>query len=1103
MKTGPRRKYLIIPVVVITGIIISFILFFMSKRLENRRLIADFELLADARSDAIQLSLQDHIFELYSLQSFFDASQSVNRQEFSTFVSVILPRHVGVISFDWVPRISDSNRGKFEEAIQKEGVGGFKIRDLGNEGKLSEAKPRPEYFPIYYSVPPESNPDILGFNLMSSEVRWQAMLKAVNDDAPIATPRIRSIRRGSDYACRLFLPVYRNGVIYNTKELRQQNLLGYISTLFLIKDTIDEALKGMKQAGIDVCLYDESAPSDDKLLYCHIENASLGNRKQGSNRGFIARSTFDFGGRKWRIVATPTEEFFAVRKFAGPWFVLFGSFILTFFLASYLFSILNRSAEIERLIEERTAELIKAKDKATLLYKVSPSAIFTVDKEMRIVSWNNKATEITGYTNEEVMGKQCFMFAEYPCKDKCGLYSDDASKPIIGQECTIKRKDGTMRIVTKNADFLKDEFGNVMGGIESFEDITERKLAENAIRIAFDMTHSILEKAPFGIFVVNKTGNIDYVNTRMIEISGSTYEQFKGMNILEVPTYKELGLDQKIRDVINSGESFFMGDVDYTSFYSKKKSIRNFTGMSFEEEGQRKALIFVEDVTAEKQAEQKLEEAAEEWKRTFDSISDMIFIQDIDSTILRANKAFLESIKSPAKDVIGKKCYQVMHNLDHPWPECPFEKTKQDKLTHTEEVHDKNIGIPLLVSTSPIFDNKGNLIGSVHISKDISDIIRAREELEKKNEELRKLDQLKSDFVSTVSHELRTPLSITKEGISLIIDGIPGAINEKQRKILSTAKDNVDRLARIINELLDISRIEAGKIEIRRESTSLNHIIETVITSFSLKTQEKNLELKLTMPERPVEIYIDPDKMIQVFTNFVDNAIKFTEKGAIEVSCIEKENEVECCVRDSGVGISAEDLPKLFDKFQQFGRTPGPGEKGTGLGLSIAKGIIDLHKGRIWVESEFGKGTKFYFSLPKYTYETLTKEYIDSGIDDSLKNHTKFSYIIVTAIDFNKISGEIEKNKLHEVLRDIEAAIRNSLRRSKDTTLKGEKEFGVFLYDCNRENALRVEGRIEQVIEDCLITHSLSGRLQFKFGCVTFPDQASNYEELSNIIRKE
>lgn len=259
----------------------------------------------------------------------------------------------------------------------------------------------------------------------------------------------------------------------------------------------------------------------------------------------------------------------------------------------------------------------------------------------------------------------------------------------------------------------------------------------------------------------------------------------------------------------------------------------------------------------------------------------------------------------------------------------------------------------LLCEMNPVKNAAKTVIGTVIILRDIT--------------KEKEIDAMKSEFVSTVSHELRTPLSITKEGISLVLDGITGEINEKQRKILLTSRDNMDRLARIINNLLDISKIESGKIELKREPIDMNALVSRVARSFESRIKSKGLDLKLDIADKSVMVYADSDKLIQVLTNLIGNACKFTQKGRIEVFCHDKDDKAECSVMDTGVGISPDDLSRVFEKFQQFTRIPGAGEKGTGLGLSIVKALVELHNGKIWAESTIGKGSKFSFSLPKYS----------------------------------------------------------------------------------------------------------------------------------------
>jgi len=242
-------------------------------------------------------------------------------------------------------------------------------------------------------------------------------------------------------------------------------------------------------------------------------------------------------------------------------------------------------------------------------------------------------------------------------------------------------------------------------------------------------------------------------------------------------------------------------------------------------------------------------------------------------------------------------------------------------------------------------------------------------ELEKKNQELKQLDDLKSEFINTVSHELRTPLTTIREVVSQILEGILGPTTPDQKEFLAICLQDVDRLKRIIDNLLDISKLEAGKVELKREEIDIVALAKGVIAIFSPKAASLNLELKGDFPSEKAIAYADKDSIIQVFTNLIGNAFKFCEKGYIQIGVADKPEQVECYVYDTGRGVSQDDLPKAFGKFQQFNRMDGPGEKGTGLGLSISKNIVELHNGKIWVESQLNAWTRFIFTLPKHNQE--------------------------------------------------------------------------------------------------------------------------------------
>ncbi|MCX5712158.1 MAG: ATP-binding protein, partial [Candidatus Omnitrophica bacterium] len=363
----------------------------------------------------------------------------------------------------------------------------------------------------------------------------------------------------------------------------------------------------------------------------------------------------------------------------------------------------------------------------------------------------------------------------------------------------------------------------------------------------------------------------------------------------------------------------------------------------------------------------------------------------------------------------------------------------------------------------------------------------------------KELDALKSEFVSTVSHELRTPLSITKEGVSLILDEIPGKINEKQRKILATSRDNMDRLARIINSLLDISKIESGKVELRRVPVDVKELINKVALEFEHRIKSKGLNLELDVADKSVMVYADPDKLIQVLTNLIGNAYKFTQKGKIAISCHEKGDKIECSVEDTGVGLSPDDLAHVFEKFKQFSRVAGAGEKGTGLGLSIAKALVEMHKGSIRAESTIGKGSKFSFSLPNYTSAELFKETVKQGVSEALKKNLDMSVVIVSLVDFDQLRKEIPVTEVRDLLKGLEEVLKSALRREGDMVIRDTGEIIVVLVDCSKEDVLRVEGRLEQAVGEYLAKKGLKDKIKLHLGSSSYPDDARNEDEL---IRK-
>jgi len=260
---------------------------------------------------------------------------------------------------------------------------------------------------------------------------------------------------------------------------------------------------------------------------------------------------------------------------------------------------------------------------------------------------------------------------------------------------------------------------------------------------------------------------------------------------------------------------------------------------------------------------------------------------------------------------------------------------------------------------------KTAVMGAIHYYDVLMENRRLFEETNKRNEELSEANSKLKEFSSTVSHELRTPLAAIKTALDIVLSGNAGKVTDNQRNFLSKAKTNVDRLNRLINNILDLAHMESGKVELRLEKQDINKTIRSVVETQEAVARAKGVYLNMSLDPRIPEFFFDADKIIQVLNNFINNAIKFTADGGIVVSSHTDLGKLQAEIRvsDTGCGISEEDVSKLFEKFRQLGEAHQRHE-GTGLGLAIAKEIVKQHDGKVGVSSHKGKGSCFYFILP-------------------------------------------------------------------------------------------------------------------------------------------
>jgi len=259
---------------------------------------------------------------------------------------------------------------------------------------------------------------------------------------------------------------------------------------------------------------------------------------------------------------------------------------------------------------------------------------------------------------------------------------------------------------------------------------------------------------------------------------------------------------------------------------------------------------------------------------------------------------------------------------------------------------------------------KGNFAGRLAVNSppEIGELSAA---INSMSEKLQEIDRMKTDFFASMSHELRTPLTSIKEGTGLLLDGVAGAISDKQRKLLSILAEESNRLISVVNSLLDFSKMEAGMMAYEFETASLEPLVKRAMAEIMPLVEAKSITLESEWDEPLPLLQMDPERMLQVLRNLLGNAVKFTPKGGQVSVAVKTDNgKLWVSVKDSGPGIAAESLESIFEKFNQGNRQAPSVRQGTGLGLAIATCIITSHGGKIWAESALGQGSTFIFALP-------------------------------------------------------------------------------------------------------------------------------------------
>lgn len=594
--------------------------------------------------------------------------------------------------------------------------------------------------------------------------------------------------------------------------------------------------------------------------------------------------------------------------------------------------------------------------------------LITISEDGTIQSYNPAAERIFGYPVGDVLGKNVSLLMPEPDRGLHDTYIREYLRTgkarIIGRvrEVNGLRRDGTtfpMEIGVNEA-----RIGDRRLFIGTVRDLTRRKEVEQQLRLQ----SAALQAAANGITITDRQGAIQWTNAAFSELTGYTADEVRGQN----PRILKSGRQSQAYyadlwstilsgqvwhgELINrrKGGSFYIEEATITPVRDESGEITHFIAVK-------------QDITERKRAEVDLvrqyreaDRARSESRAVLDAVSEAVVLVAPDRRLVSVNRRFRELFGLADADVLGRRFSDLGDEVDRIFADPAAFRARLDGT-----IQDPDSSFTGLVGqrrpfqrelelfSTPVRNTAGEHLGRLYTFRDVT-----RE---------REVDRMKSEFVSLVSHELRTPLTSIKGYIDLMLEeGIgDGATATEVEEYLGIIKTNADRLMNLINDLLDISRMEAGRVELKRRRVDLHEAVRGVASALRPQIDARNQRLAIDLEPGELPMWGDPDRIAQILTNLLSNAYKYTpDGGQITVRVRRLDGWVQTDVADTGIGLSPEDESRLFERFFRSGNEAARRAGGTGLGLAITKSLVELHGGQIKVTSAPGKGSTFSFTLP-------------------------------------------------------------------------------------------------------------------------------------------
>ena len=714
--------------------------------------------------------------------------------------------------------------------------------------------------------------------------------------------------------------------------------------------------------------------------------------------------------------------------------------------------VIERTSQLQdmnAILEEEIIEKIRTENELNkervftdALFNSAPGVIYLYDDNSKLVRWNKKHEEMTGYTSKELDHMNLLSWYRGDEKSQTAVIEgiEMLNQSGFGDaEVVLQTKDGTKIPMYLTASSVTIDGRQYFAGIGI--DITERKLLNDRLQ----KYQVLAEKTNDIMLFIDKEGNILEANEAAVRIYGYTYKEFSSMTIFDLRhTIKSSDIIDQMDLADNEGIIF------ETVHYLKDGTCINIEVSSQGAflENKRVLLSIVRDITQRKLAEVKLKESEEKFKEIAENLGEVIWVRQ-DGQLVYV---------SPAYDEIwGRTSQSLYDNPDsfiesiHPDDKERITQTYLDESDISNGLFDEQYRIIRTDGTIrwiwsrkyPIFNQKGKVIRLLSISDDITKIKETEETLILAMETAETANKAKSQFLANMSHEIRTPMNGVMGMLQLLQ---MTELTKEQANYLKISMTSSDALLKVINDILDYSKLEVGKIELEKNAFCLYEFIDDLSILFKPSAQNKGLIWDVEIEDNVPEILVgDSFRLRQVLSNLIGNAIKFTNEGRINV-VIKKIEEptvqkmkLEFIVKDTGIGIREEKIYDIFKSFNQADSSTTRQFGGTGLGLSICQGIVEKMQGQIWAESKVGEGSRFYFTCVLAVYkgeENICTETIQRVKDITNENSLKLLIVEDDATSQVVMEHLVKRKGWHATMAENgKEAIDNYLKNSYDAIL--------------------------------------------------------------------